>query len=353
MLRATLSPIGDPDALAPRWLALQAEADASFFQSWTWTGCLARERFPDPVLLSVHEGDTEVALALFNRQRGWATGETLHLGETGNPAWDSVFIEHNGPLLARDHKAALSAAWPALGRARRVMLSGSQAAALPAPSAWPGMTSVTHATRPAPYADLAALPAGQEAYLASLSANTRRQLRRSARRYAEAGPLTVERPANLAEALSFLDKLADLHQASWSRRGRPGAFAVPAFRRFHQQLLGRGLPRGEIDLLRVAAGAEVLGYLYNFRFGGTISAYQSGFDYSAADAQHKPGLTCHHLAIELYRSEGMRRYDFLAGDDRYKISLAHASEELHWVEWLPRRSLRGVAYCIRQAFTPE
>jgi CelD/BcsL family acetyltransferase involved in cellulose biosynthesis len=210
---------------------------------------------------------------------------------------------------------------------------------------------VTRSIRTAPYADLAALPARQDAYLATLSANTRHQLRRSARRYARAGPLAVVRAANVAEGFSFLDALADLHQASWVRRGRPGAFALPEFRRFHRELVASGLPRGEIDLLRVTAGGNVLGYLYNFCFGGTISAYQSGFDYADADAQHKPGLTCHHLAIEHYRAEGMRRYDFLAGKDRYKTSLGHGAEDLQWVELLPRLSSRGLLHGLRNRLT--
>jgi CelD/BcsL family acetyltransferase involved in cellulose biosynthesis len=345
-----MSPIGDLDALAPRWLALQAQADASFFQSWTWTGCLARERFSDPVLLSVRDGDAELGLALFNRRRYWAGGEALFLGETGDPGWDSVFIEHNGPLLARGHAAAVTAAiWAALGNGRRLVLSGVPAAR----PDMPGLLPVTRAVRTAPYADLAALPAAKDAYLATLSANTRHQLRRSARRYGQAGPLAITRAMTVTEGLAFLDALADLHQATWTRRGRPGAFAVPEFRRFHRELVASGLPRGEIDLLRVTAGDKPLGYLYNFRFGGTISAYQSGFDYAAADAQHKPGLTCHHLAIELYRSEGMRRYDFLAGEDRYKTSLGQAAETLHWVELLPRGSARGLLHGLRARFTPR
>ena len=353
MLRATLSPIGDVGAVASRWLSLQTQAGASFFQSWTWTGCLARERYSDPVLLSVMQGDAEIGLALFNRRRNWAGGETLYLGETGDPAWDSVFIEHNGPMLAcGDAEAARRALWAALGARRRLVLSGVPASVLAGRPETPGLVPVTRAIRTAPYADLAAVPAGQDGYLATLSANTRHQLRRSARRYAQAGPLAVVRAANVAEGLAFLDALADLHQATWIRRGRPGAFSVPEFRRFHRELVASGLPRGEVDLLRVAAGEKLLGYLYNFRYGDTISAYQSGLNYAAADAQHKPGLTCHHLAIELYRSEGMRRYDFLAGEDRYKTSLGHGGETLHWVALLPRFSPRGLVQGLRERLTP-
>jgi prephenate dehydrogenase len=37
-------------------------------------------------------------------------------------------------------------------------------------------------------------------------------------------------------------------------------------------------------MLRVTSGAQVLGYLYNFRHHDHVIAYQSGFDYAAAAA---------------------------------------------------------------------
>jgi CelD/BcsL family acetyltransferase involved in cellulose biosynthesis len=129
---------------------------------------------------------------------------------------------------------------------------------------------------------------------------------------------------------------------SWSRRGKPGAFADPAIRRFHRSLIATGLPRGEVDLLRIAAGGADVGFLYNFRWQGRVHAYQSGF-YYPDNPQQKPGLTCHALAIEAYRAEGMRCYDFLAGDDRYKTSLAPDLVRLHWLELAHPGSLRGLA----------
>ena len=144
--------------------------------------------------------------------------------------------------------------------------------------------------------------------------------------------------------MAWLDALAALHQATWTGRGQPGAFANPAFRHFHRALLARAMPRGEADLLRIAAGARVIGYLYNFRHRGRALAYQSGFDYPDAGPHAKPGLTCHHTAIELARREGMDAYDFLAGGDRYKASLANAATTLHWLDMAPRWLPRGLAY---------
>ena len=77
----------------------------SFFQTWTWTGCLAAERFPDPVLVEAVEDGQTVALALFNR-----VGRTLHLGESGDPALDTVYVEYNGVLTEAGREAELTEA---------------------------------------------------------------------------------------------------------------------------------------------------------------------------------------------------------------------------------------------------
>ena len=191
-------------------------------------------------------------------------------------------------------------------------------------------------------AALAALRRAGVGFLQNLSANTRYQLRRSARCYARSGPLAIQRPAGLAEAWRFLDELAALHQATWQQRGLPGMFASADFLRFHRTLLARTLPRGEVDLLRMSAGGQTFGYLYNFRFHGRVLTYQSGFDYAAAGPHEKPGMTCHHLAIEACAAEGVDCYDFLAGADRYKTSLATGAVPLHWLEISPRWSVEGV-----------
>jgi len=334
----TLTPVSDFAALGEQWRGLESRADVSFFQSWTWTGCLVEQRFPDPILLEARQTGETVALALFNRRRGLR--ETLLLGETGETGRDSPFIEFNGVLAAHDQAPDRTEQWlraarhAAIGQekrprlARRVVLSGVEdGVAAAAHHVGPVVTSRSLA---APWVDLRKLRTGED-FLAARSANTRYQIRRSDRAYATTGPVTLSRAATLAEAHGMLDELAALHQAAWTARGLPGAFAHPYFARFHHALIERGLPRDEIDLLRVTAGTQVIGLLYNFRYRGRTSAYQSGFDYAGADRHQKPGLTCHHQAIRFAAAAGLDRYDFLAGDDRYKRSLADGATPLHWI----------------------
>lgn len=338
-------PVGSFPELGCVWRSLEAEATGlSLFQSWTWVGCLAEERYDAPVLLRAVADGRTVGLALFNRRRG-----RLHLAESGDASLDAPFIEHNGPLLAAGADAAampalLQAAWRERG-VRRLVMGGVAPAVLQAA----GGIAFRQRRQEAPFIDLARIRAGGGDWLATLSANTRYQLRRSARFYAARGPLRLERAGSLAEALAWFDRLVALHGESWQRRGQPGAFAHPFALRFHRALIERAEPRGELDLLRLTAGEEVLGYLYNFRLGGRVYAYQSGLNHRGAERHGKPGLTFHAMAVERALAGGEQVYDFLAGAARYKLSLSNASATLVWAEVVPRWSVSGVVARARSA----
>ena len=335
MLTSTLEAPADLAALAARWQALEAQVECSFFQSWAWVGCLAELRYDDPVLAETRRDGVVVALALFNRRRGrWPwTPDRLWLAESGRAEWDSVFIERSGVLCdPADGEALRHCLGAAAGQGRILTLNGlgqGQAAA-----AQTLRRTVVSQTRTAPVLDL------DGDHLGRLSANTRAQLRRSARRYEEIGPLQVIRAETAEQRHAFLRTLAVLHQAAWTARGQPGAFAGAGFTRFHHALIDR---TEAVDLLRITAGGTVVGYLHGFRHRGRVCAYQSGFDYAGAPRHAKPGMTCHRLAIERYAREGFKVYDFLGGADRYKTSLASSAETLHWLTLLPPRSPQGLS----------
>lgn len=343
-LEVRVEPVRDFAAVGAAWRRLEARLEHSFFQGWTWTGCLAEERFPDPVLARAERGGELVGLALFNRRRG-----RLHLGESGDAALDRPFVEHNGPLAADAAVAAalLRAAWASAGR--RLVLGGVP----PELAAAAGGTAIRRQLRDAPFLDLAALRQAGGDPLARLSANTRYQIRRSDRLYAGAGRLELARLEAPAALDAWFGELVALHEASWRRRGQPGAFDGPFLRRFHRCLMARALDRGELDLLRIRGPAGTVGILYNFRHHHRVLAYQSGLDDPSGRPHAKPGLTCHALAIAQALARGDLVYDFLAGSQRYKASLADRSTPLAWVElarpWSAAALLARLAHRLRAA----
>jgi CelD/BcsL family acetyltransferase involved in cellulose biosynthesis len=330
--------VTDAKALADRWRALEAQAEGGFFRGWTYLGTLL-PHFAAPHVLAVRQDGRDLALGLFDRRR------RLSLHETGDPAWDRIYVEHNGLLL---HPEAGACVAPALGYAvalGSITLSGIGAAHLQAA----GEAGVVHVTKTdfAPALDLAALAASGVSHLDGLSANARAQIRRAIRLY---GPdLTLRPAASIAEAHDYFDRMVSLHQASWTARGAPGAFANPAIRAFHNQLIAIGFPRGELALLRVSAGPHEIGYLYQLQHGGRMLCYQSGFA-PEADARRKPGLVSHALAIAHAQSNGFACYDFLAGAQRYKTTLApHGGETLYWVTLHATTSAMGRLHRLRRA----
>jgi CelD/BcsL family acetyltransferase involved in cellulose biosynthesis len=330
-----IGPVKDFAALAPVWLDLERRAAGSFFQSWAWTGCLAEERFPEAWLLSARRDGKVVALALFNRgpRARLAIDRPILLGESGVANIDAIFIEHNGLLLDSAEGDDLSRrCWAALdetfGRAKWRISGAPQATQETLPD---NRAVKVVARRQAPYLELPA-SASDRQLLDLLSANTRQQLRRSLRAWEEIGPLQLDVAATHEEADIFLDRLADLHQLYWTGRGKPGAFADPFFGRFHHALLRRACDEQSVDLIRVSAGDRTVGYLYNFVHRDWVAAYQSGFDFGPDADRLRPGMICHLLAIEHYRRAGVRRYDFLGGDARYKRSFANAEIALLWLE---------------------
>jgi CelD/BcsL family acetyltransferase involved in cellulose biosynthesis len=344
-----VSGVADFAELGHRWRELEQRADLSFFQSWTWVGCLAAERFPDPVLVEATEDGRTIALALFNRVRRRIGPAVLYLGENGSAELDCPYVEQNGVLAEAGREAELTGlCLRAVANRYDLVLSGVGDTALAAIRRSAALVRVVR-SQPAPFVDLAALRAAGGDYLTGRSANTRQQIRRSDRFY---GPIEVERAESVAAGHTMLAEMAALHQAAWTAKGQPGSFARPFFGRFHRELIASGMPRREIALLKVSCHGTVIGILYNFHFRGGMVAYQSGFAYSPAARQAKPGLTCHYHAICFALSQDLDIYDFLAGSDRYKRSLADAANGVVWGEagpfWSPVQLFLSGAACVRR-----
>jgi CelD/BcsL family acetyltransferase involved in cellulose biosynthesis len=172
-----------------------------------------------------------------------------------------------------------------------------------------------------------------------LSANARQQLRRAVRDYERNGPLQLQAAETPEQALSFFTALKDLHRASWERRGRPHAFSGAFFEPFHRLLINRSLSQGAVQLLRASAGDRTIGYLYNFRLGSRVYAYQSGF--ADADPRKRPGVVTHALAIRHAFRSGAQVYDFMAGHNQLKESFATECQPMLWqVVQQPRPAFR-------------
>jgi CelD/BcsL family acetyltransferase involved in cellulose biosynthesis len=175
--------------------------------------------------------------------------------------------------------------------------------------------------------DLAQVRASGSDFLGTLSANTRSQIKRSLSAYRELGELRIDAAQSVEQATAFFHELKTLHAQVWIERGKHSRFATsPIAQRFHTALIADAFDKGEVQLLRVTAGACVLGYLYNFVYRGRVIFYQSGFNYGLLDKHDRPGMVCHTMTVQHQLQAGHDLYDLAAGDYRYKASLAKHHE---------------------------
>lgn len=338
-VRFEISNAMDPVELEAVWLDLQSRASPHFFLSWDWIGCWIAEASLRPAVLIGRADDRIVLLGALapstRRDVLPITVHGLHLHAVGDLQHDIITIEYNGFLVDRDWSGTVET------DAIAFLLNGSIIAGqrrdelhlrnVPGELEHAVATSGYHygvlQRKPSWRVNLAPIRADGKQYLDCLSANTRQQIRRAMRLYEKRGPLTATAAGNVSEALAFLDGLKELHQRYWTSRGEPGAFAYPFFERFQKRLIQACLPRGTVEIIKIAAGPDIIGYVYNFIYRGHVYAYQTGFRYDD-DARLKPGLVSHCLCINRHLEVGTKVYDFMAGEARYKANLGEPGPEM-------------------------
>lgn len=332
-MKIEISSSYDLSELAADWMALEQRADGNFFLSWRWIGSWLRTTGVRPLLVKATQKDGILALGLLTpcrRKRHLLSVSQLCLHETGAAGFDALTMEYNDFLVARTAPAdmrgdilrALQASGPEWDE---IVLSGI-APELASIAEAAGLHVETDHRSPVFGVDLCATTGAWED---GLSPNLRAQIRQS-RAFAErSGSLTLDPARDTKQALEFFEDMATLHTAYWRGRNKPGAFAADFARLFHHDLIAAQNGLADVELLRLAAGDQVLGYLYNFQYAGRVHNYQSGFSYSDEN-RHRPGLVAHAMAITLAQSRGMRIYDFLAGDAHYKARLGGQLGTMQW-----------------------
>lgn len=357
----TASPVGDLEALGSEWRTLESQSSRhSFFLSWHWIGswlkCLpVSER---PMALRVREQDRLIGLAILCRGKSsllrFLHMDQVALNATGDSRFDAIAIEYNGFLSVDGMQEAVQREaldWLLCGGIpnQLIWLSGIEEELLE----FAAGQANAHQRRvqlinisPCPYIDLAKVRTSGKGYEAFLSRNTRQALKRSQRYYEKFGPLDYHAGSTLSEGMAIFAELEQAHQRYWRERGRPGAFAGSFFREFHNTLINSAFDEGHIELARISAGENIIGYLYNFIWKGTVYAYQSGFHYTK-DRNARPGYVSHYLAIQKALAGEKSIYDFMAGKGQHKRSLATDRKTLTWVQFRKQTPLLKLDMLIR------
>jgi hypothetical protein len=318
--------------LAQKWVRLQGKANSSAFIGWFWVKqWLAQKNLSthNCLCVEVMQGQDTVGLALFGiktKRVFWGLSFNQYfLHKSGNNKEDQTWIEHNSFLLHKDYEQQLSnEICQALAKIQSIddIKIGLSSPHFIDTLNFTGFKFRTELSSPGYLANLAGFTTLDD-YLASLSKNTRSHIKRSIKLLNEQNPLRLVLAKDSAEKDTVLKNIADLHRIKWRSTVYGSGFDNPCFYNFHQGLIQDEHSAQNCRLYTLYQNDIALGHVYLLTQGDRWSFYLSALHFSD-DNRIKVGLVIHCLVIEQAIKEGIRVYDFLAGEAQYKNSLSNA-----------------------------
>ncbi|QDU15393.1 hypothetical protein CA11_32160 [Gimesia maris] len=255
--------------------------------------------------------------------------KTLHLGTAGEPAADSVCVEYNSLLIQPADQSAFMKAllellsdhptWDSLN------FDGFDSIEL---ENWDlSFPEISVRKIESHYFDLQLIRDEEREVISGFGYSTRKNLRKNTKTY---GNLTTEWAETIEQAESIFSDLVTLHQTRWQKEGQPGSYASERFTRFHEALIQKLIPTGQMGLFRVKIDDAVIGCVQVLIDRNRVLCYQGG----SAEYQGKlsPGVITDYLCIEECFQRGFDAYDFLAGNSHHKQKMSTHHSYLTWAE---------------------
>jgi len=182
-----------------------------------------------------------------------------------------------------------------------------------------------------------------EGLLHHLGPNTRQNIRRKLRRLKEHG-MQVEVLACPADNIDQgIETFSEIHRKRWTSLGHPSAFDNPAVRLFHTDVARAFSRRGWLRLYLLKVNGEYVATSLNFNFHHTMYMYQCNAYASREIMRLSPGTTLRAVTMKKGIAEGMRVFDFLRGDETYKVREWKGVPEKNWMIRIVSRNRRSFA----------
>lgn len=129
-----------------------------------------------------------------------------------------------------------------------------------------------------------------------------------------------------AEAAAAMDDFLRLHRLRWAAEG--GSWGIPPGEpeAFHREVAPLLAARGWLRLYRLFVGRDAIAAVYGIEVGRRFYYYQSGWD--PAWSARSPGIVLVGRTVEDAYARGLTDYDFLRGEEPYKLDWAQDRREL-------------------------
>ena len=317
----------DLDTLAADWLTLEKQGNRSFFLTWAWIGNWLKTFTGKYYLLKATSDKQTVGLSIIVKTKrkvfGFIPVEQWWLNRTGEQCFDQCWIEENDFLLAEAKQEQIRAALLAFIKADNSwhelnvgMASRSTLDSFSVVSAKHRvlLDDIGYAVNYADFNDSADDSYQQHV----LSRNTRQKLRQSEKLLKQAGQLSFKVFSTNDEKKQHLSQIAQLHIQRWQNTATPSGFVNQYF----QQMLEKVIAQAEAEFLCLFLNDKPVAYLVNFIYQEKVYFYLSALA-ELSNNKIKLGMLLQQKAIEHYQALGLKQYDFLAGDARYKKSLTN------------------------------
>ncbi len=186
------------------------------------------------------------------------------------------------------------------------------------------------------------LPQSYAEFEAGLSAKMRKRVRQARRLFTK----TTVRRVSDADLPESLEALFGLHTFSWSARDREGAFGEAGRRKFYQLLSRRLLQRGALNFWLLEEDGKPIAAHYGAGHATTHTFMQAGFD--PTRSKDSPGVALQSFVMERLIAAGYKRFDFMAGDDAYKMRWGSTADE-----YMDLRFAHSTQAKLRWIFAPS
>jgi len=176
-------------------------------------------------------------------------------------------------------------------------------------------------------------------YTRTKDAETRRANRRKLRRLEKDGAVAIRRRMDVGGEAPVLEQLRQMpHRDTYRGARRVSLFDGDARGRFFEDMAASLAETGELDLWTVELAGRPIAYRFGWR---TAQKHYDYFaDYDPAHSQSSPGTLLLLRMMEDCFEAGLREFDFLRGDEPYKLEWTSERRQQRRIRFFAR-SLRG------------
>ena len=260
-------------------------------------------------------------------------------------------------IIAGEAEACCEAIWRALGTGRErwdvLLLSqlerGSKTGEFfSGVAAREGLRTGTWRSSDSPYL---ALTGGWEAYLNSLPAKFRSNLRNRWSRLSKIGPVSLEVLTGRASIAAAAEDAWRLESSGWKRDAGTAISSDPAVQRFYTSLIERATDAGWLELLFLKVGDRRVATSYGARFANRLFLFKTGYDPEFATGA--PFKTLTSLAIEDACNRGLSEVDFLGDAEPWKLEWTSTSRGHDWLYVFSGTIRARLLHSVKFQWLPE